>query len=489
MKKYNYRACVILPIISAVLSSLMQISEGWYLCGICMLALMHSIVCSEKPKKSLALFFTAYHGILNLFLLTLYSELQWNYAVSFLLCLLCVMLITAYQTFVMMICVIPCTSVKNKQIRLLMFCLLFVFGQYALELIPYIRFSWARLENALAYQPVFLKSASLLGGGFTSLLILLFNFSLYMLIKFVRISDILKTALYSAAAALIFFGSLTSSVLLADNSFENRYLNVVAVQGEVEGFDKLSVSADEALAAYSGYIKKFSDTNAELILLPETAIPTATSERIEAGLTQFLPEGSQLVYGTILYKDNKRYNCLKLARSDEYRCKEMLVPFGEYVPLQSGKSSSLTPVRQISTIDVNGAKYASLICIESIYSQILKPQIENGAELILVATNDSWFKNSYARELHFRHSIVRAVEYSRYVVRSANCGISAIIDNNGNVVSSERSKNSGFVKGTAELLSHRTLYSRVGNIIMIFPAVSVVCLYTRMILKKVLHRV
>lgn len=486
MKNNTFYTDRSLPIISAILCAFMQISKGWFVSAFCFLPLFAGLSKSKKPHKPLTVYMLVYHAILNAFLLTMYSELGINKALALFLCLLCVILITVYQSAVMLIAVMPVVKIKCREAGIIIFCILYVFGQYLLELVPYIRFPWARIELSLAYNPVFLKTASLFGGSFTALLIFLFNAFLYLAIVYVSKSDILKTAISSALLSVIYFGSLGYAILSYSTSAAENYLLVTAIQGEVEGFDKLAINSEDAVSFYSEYISRVAENRPELILLPETAIPTAISDNIEGELCRYLPKATALIYGTIQSIDNKRYNCLKLAREDTFYRKQFLIPFGEYAPFVIPAKNDLSGGKNDRILIVDGVKLACAICIESIHSRILAPQIDKGAELILISTNDSWFKNSYARELHFRHSILRAVEYSRAVIRSANCGISAIIDNNGNILSADYSKNASAVTERVPLNSDMTLFSKVGNVIMLPPFLYLTGYYIRMLLRKVL---
>lgn len=489
MKTKAYQYNVFLPVVSALFCSFMQISDAWWLCGICMVPLMHTLVKSEKPHKSLAIFFIIYHFSLNAYLLTLYDTIGINRIAAIVLCLTACCLLTLYQSAVMLLCCVPSGMIKGKILRLTVFSFCYILGQYALGLVPYIKYTWARLENALAYEPILLQTSSLLGGDFTALLILLFNLSLYFLALYLSKSEVAKTAVCSAVCSLIFFGSVFFGFISINRKTDGEYISVIAIQDDVEGFDKRSVSYEQAISDYKTYFNEFIKKDYDLVLLPETAIPTAISDNIENELTASLPTDASLVYGALQREGENCYNCLKLADSDSVRCKKILVPFGEYMPFCDIEGfPSLNACNETYTIKTESFDAAGLICIESIYSGLLDEQIDMGAEIVLLSTNDSWFKSSYARELHFRHSIVRAAEYDRYVIRSANCGISAIIDRNGFVLSAERGKSAGYVDGTVELSDTKTLYSVVGNILAVPPFVFVILYYIRTMLNKIFHK-
>ena len=92
---------------------------------------------------------------------------------------------------------------------------------------------------------------------------------------------------------------------------------------------------------------------------------------------------------------------------------------------------------------------------------------KNGARLVIVSTNDSWYKTSAALDQHLKHSVMRAVENGVSVVRSANTGISALITPDGRIVRSLGANKYGSITATLPISSGTTLYSRIGDIINI----------------------
>ena len=90
--------------------------------------------------------------------------------------------------------------------------------------------------------------------------------------------------------------------------------------------------------------------------------------------------------------------------------------------------------------------------------------VRNGAEIIVISTNDSWFSDSAALDMHNGQARLRAIETGRYVVRSANTGISSIIDPMGNVKSELGALERGVVVSEISARSENTLYVYIGNL-------------------------
>ena len=94
----------------------------------------------------------------------------------------------------------------------------------------------------------------------------------------------------------------------------------------------------------------------------------------------------------------------------------------------------------------------------------LLESVREGAEVICLSTNDSWFTDSVAADMHNGQARLRAIETGRYVVRSANTGISSIIDPMGNVNEELGAQKEGYIVSNVYLRDQRTVYSYVGNL-------------------------
>lgn len=82
----------------------------------------------------------------------------------------------------------------------------------------------------------------------------------------------------------------------------------------------------------------------------------------------------------------------------------------------------------------SGIGAAPTICYESIWGDYVSEYIEQGAQFIAVITNDGWWKNTSGKDQHLAYAKLRAIENRRWVARSANTGISAFINQRGDIV-------------------------------------------------------
>ena len=111
----------------------------------------------------------------------------------------------------------------------------------------------------------------------------------------------------------------------------------------------------------------------------------------------------------------------------------------------------------------NGTKVGLPICYESIFGEVFAAFVKQGAALMCVITNDSWWQTSPGYKQHFEMSRLRAIETRRYIVRAANTGTSAIIDPKGQPHYKTAYGEPAVIKASVQLLNHKTFYVRYGD--------------------------
>ena len=156
--------------------------------------------------------------------------------------------------------------------------------------------------------------------------------------------------------------------------------------------------------------------------------------------------------------------------------KTRLFLFGEYFPWINGPLGflkevfpmigDLTPGESLGVLGVPGknVRIGTLICYEDIMAGLSRQYSNKGANLLVNITNDAWFGKSAAPFQHLLLSIPRAVETRRYLVRSTNSGITAIISPTGEVEAKTGIFTTENLKGKVRLVdSAETLYGKVGD--------------------------
>ena len=151
--------------------------------------------------------------------------------------------------------------------------------------------------------------------------------------------------------------------------------------------------------------------------------------------------------------------------------KHHLVPFGEYIPAWLPWLKKLVPniadfqqAENGGVLKSDDATFGSLICYESIFPEEARARVAQGAEVLVVVTNDAWYGQSPAAWQHLQASRMRAVESGRYILRAANTGISAIIAPNGAITATAPWWTQAVVKGTYRLSGITTIYQRWGDL-------------------------
>lgn len=132
-----------------------------------------------------------------------------------------------------------------------------------------------------------------------------------------------------------------------------------------------------------------------------------------------------------------------------------------------GSNSSLgnDTEQRVFELDVDGKKVrvGTGICYESIYGELMGRFVRNGANVLCVITNDSWWDDSPGHRQHFEMSRLRAIETRRYVLRAANGGFSGVIDPLGRVLEKTNYDERTAIKTTVYARNGETFYVKHGD--------------------------
>lgn len=217
----------------------------------------------------------------------------------------------------------------------------------------------------------------------------------------------------------------------------------------------------------------------DVIIWPEAAI---TVFRDRAGkLLQHLDlkaegSGSTLILGIPDRDDDGNFMNAAIgvgAAESEY-FKRRLVPFGEYVPMQevlrgligffnlpmshNKVGAAIQPPMQIGS-----AWIGMSICYEVVYPDLVRSN-EIVPGILATISNDSWFGRSIGPLQHFQMARMRAVENGRYLLRSTNNGMTAIINQRGDVQSWLPQFEAGVLRGHAEIRTGQTPFAKMGHL-------------------------
>lgn len=360
------------------------------------------------------------------------------------------------------------------------------FGQFAM---PWCKISITQYKFLPAIQ-----SSALFGSLFVSLIIYLVN-SLVAT----------KNKKYIMTAIVVFFANIfygTVMLCLPDSYTQKAEFSLV--QGNIASGEKWQNGSE-----YKSF-EMFCDLsyrtaqkdNPDYIVWPESAVPVNMNSAYRVLFEQIPKDtGSTLIMGAFGQEEGKSSNSLFLIDqngvNDVFYSKRHLVPFGEYLPMRSFFERYLPFVADINMLESDlykssntdiiqsdNGKIGGLICFDSIFPSLARQSVMDGAELIVLITNDSWYLDSPATYQHASQAVFRAVENRRSVVRCANTGISMIIDQKGRIISQLGPLQKGVVNGSAGFSRTHTLYTYIGDILMYFIVVYILAVVIIKITKR-----
>jgi apolipoprotein N-acyltransferase len=286
-------------------------------------------------------------------------------------------------------------------------------------------------------------------------------------------------------------------------------VNVVVVQPNIDPYEKLgNISPADQMKTMTQLSDSVGQPNTEYFIWPETAIPSYTNEeRIRSSmefttLQQFLNryKNGTLITGieTIrMYTEKKTLSAKQDGNSGDYYDnfnsamqvenssnvqfyhKSKLVPGVEKMPFPK-VFNVLAPIFAHLGGTVSGWGWqehpgvfyaqsgigvAPVICYESLWGSWIGESVKNGAQFIAIITNDGWWGNTTGKDQHFLYAKLRAIETRRWVVRSANTGISGFINQRGDVVKQSAWWTRDALKMDININDDHTFYVKSGDIL------------------------
>ncbi|MBS1904257.1 MAG: apolipoprotein N-acyltransferase [Bacteroidetes bacterium] len=318
---------------------------------------------------------------------------------------------------------------------------------------------------------------------------------------------------------------LAEGSLPIDNTTQ-RSITVTIVQPNINPWDKWSTGieavTDSMFRSTRTAIRAAGTEKPDLVLWPETAITYPVTLKwtqnqlsnvygfvssIGAAVLTGIPDREEYINGVdAIPRDAKKSKDPMLFYRDwnssmlfyigldgrptyERYHKQKLVPFGEHVPFvdwfpilgdwfqwgvglgswNSGEGYDVLrlPLSRAGRTAPDTAKLCTMICYESVYPSYVRKFVANGAEVIGIITNDGWYGKSSGPYQHNRYAILRAVENRRWVIRSANTGISSVIDDKGHILEDRPLFTSTSITRRILLDGQQTLYTQLGDYIAV----------------------
>ena len=380
---------------------------------------------------------------------------------------------------------------KNVTSAFFLFSLLF-------GLVEYIRgniltgFPWNLIVYSFADKTDFLSFLSVIGTYSLNLLVISFFIAPAIFILRQSKKEIVVSILFLLLPILLLtYGASYKNFFLNKELKENPY-TVRAVSSNIS-LDKFYQNVDTKKVINEMINLSSPDPKKKIFFIwPEGIIPDTYQD--------------QLILYSDLFKSNFTKNHLvgigitnRLKNKEQYQFfnsfsvfgnnvnliksynKVNLVPFGEFIPFESflnkiglrtitNSFGSFTKGEQRKIIqfknDFEGLSFLPLICYEIIYSGKLTKNFN--FDYILNISEDGWFGNSTGPHQHLAHSIFRAIESGKYVIRSANNGMAAVLNPLGEIEQKINFGEDGYIDFNKKKNIDKTFFSTFGNLIFVF---------------------
>ncbi len=303
---------------------------------------------------------------------------------------------------------------------------------------------------------------------------------------------------------------ILSSFIIYNNYDEKKSpVNFVVVQPNIDPYsEQYSLPPDEVIKRIMALALPETDSNTNFLVAPESAIQESMWENDLTSFTSIrllkqaiapYPNLNMLVGGSTFYQlvpgeSRKRWSRKFTDSDNAYYAYNAAIMLNSLDSLQLYHKSKLTPGVEILpsfkgfkwlekfAIDLGGTvgslgmdsirkvymtvgtvKVGPAICYESIFGEFFGEFVRNGAQIMIIITNDGWWGNTAGHRQHFSFAHLRAIETRRSIARSANTGISALIDQRGDARQVTAYWAPAVIKGTLNANDKITFYVAHGD--------------------------
>ena len=356
-------------------------------------------------------------------------------------------------------------------------------------------FPWNPLGSVFVFEPMFMQTASLWGVYGLSFLAAFLSGGVYMFLRGHKSGMVVFFCIMLFMAGFGFWRITNFDARPGD-------IKVRLVQPSIPQQMKWDRQVlEDNFETYIRMSRMQPADEIDFIVWGETAVPFDLDRDWHHlnKIMEAVPPQGYLITGMVRFDGKKAYNSLYVFNPDGgvegVYDKSHLVPFGEYIPLRNYLPEWIKPVAANVSDFGAGKKYknievaaypafGALICYEIIFPGEVTGRT-NRPSWLVVLTNDGWYGNSAGPYQHLAAAQMRAVEEGLTIVRSANSGISAVIDPLGRIVGSLPLNAKGFLDvSLPRNLELQTSYGKNKNIYVISFIVlilCVLCIYERLI--------
>ncbi len=261
-------------------------------------------------------------------------------------------------------------------------------------------------------------------------------------------------------------------------------LRVGLVQGGIPlAWRRSAPRAAEALRRLRELTAELRAARPTLVVWPENAVgfALAGNEALFAAALDDLDPQSRLLVGAPRAVErpggrvefrNAAFLLVPGGRVAAHYDKLRLTPFAEYAPWPAGAFARrrhapgdvYAPGDAWTLFEVAGHRFATLICSEAIYADLVRRFVGAGAEFLVNISNDDWFGARAAVMQHLHAALLAAVEHRRALIRVTNTGITAVVAPTGAVVATAPAGAAATLVATVIPVRELGIYTRYGDV-------------------------
>ena len=371
--------------------------------------------------------------------------------------------------------------------------------------------TWLTMGNVFAFEHNWIQWYQFTGVSGGTLWVLIVNILLFQVLKF----KIQNSRVRLFATALIVLIPISISQLIKVQVAKQNLqatTNVLIVQPNIDPYnDKFNGDFQGQLIGVYNKIKNKITAKTKYIALPETFLTEAMWENdieksfslkfLRDSLLSKFPDLNIVIGATTFYRYGKEEKKSETARAfpntdiyyDVYNTalqvnkeglqvyhKSKLVPGVEQMPypalfkpleglaIKLGGSFGSLGTQKNRTVFFNKDKsigIAPVICYESIFGEFVADYVKNGANLIFIITNDGWWRDTPGYKQHLAYARLRAIETRRQIARSANTGISCVVDELGELHAEQTWWKEGYIMANLAPNNEKTFFVRFGDVL------------------------
>jgi len=355
----------------------------------------------------------------------------------------------------------------------------------------YLAFSWGILGYSQQAFSQLSQIAAVTGVYGISFIVVMVNIALVEMLM-APLEKVKRSLAYLGVALIILLEIIGGGFLFIRNQAKEskesiaatEKFNIVAVQGNVPQDQKWDpYKEDQIKKSYYDSTVSAARSNPYIVIWPESAVPSfllSDSSYLEK-LEHLAKSHRHYILTGSLHLDRKsrQYNSAVLisprGEVEEKYDKMRLVLFGEYTfkfmvnilrrfEGMSWVGESIVPGNEHTVFETERGNLSTVICFESGDARLCRQMVKNGAQLLVVITNDAWFGKSAAPYQHMQISSFRAIENGVYLVQVANTGITAVVNPQGEIIKTVSPFKKKLLTANIAFQTGRTIYQRWGDI-------------------------